>query len=512
MEGLLLGFAAIYPRLRPYVTWGGPEADNREGLQYVGLREVFDFGSGGAPARTDSVVENLYAQRDQAAVTDPGTEASEASTPKLRKARDTTRHPKLVNPGELGQGSELDAFFQALAALEHQGVDELFRIAHYGDSQIEGDRISRFLRDSLQKRFGGNGMGYIPFQEPAERFRINREREGFWRRMTFFQNKYAAERYGPSGAVFKIDPPDSLPDPPPPPYTSRCRFSWSEAVTFDRAKLLYGQSDGPWRLRTALGDTLFRDTTIRRSSAFNILPLQVTAADGQLDVEIQAKRSPELYGLMLDPDTGLQVDNFGMRGSSGYGHLHMKKPLIAEELQRLNYRLIILQFGGNVVPYADELDWAYFEHATYSTIRRLQDACPNASIMVVSVSDQARKVKGEYRSYPTIPRLRSVQLRAAKRAGVAFFDLYKAMGGPGSIISWVRHKPALAGYDYAHFTRAGQRLVANLLLRRLIGTYEDYRVAKGLVEPSAPASDGQASEASPTDTNRADTARDTITP
>ena len=33
------------------------------------------------------------------------------------------------------------------------------RIMHYGDSQIEGDRISGRLRERLQKEFGGNGAG-----------------------------------------------------------------------------------------------------------------------------------------------------------------------------------------------------------------------------------------------------------------------------------------------------------------------------------------------------------------
>ena len=36
------------------------------------------------------------------------------------------------------------------------------RIIHYGDSQIEGDRMSNYLRTVLQKKFGGYGVGLIP--------------------------------------------------------------------------------------------------------------------------------------------------------------------------------------------------------------------------------------------------------------------------------------------------------------------------------------------------------------
>jgi len=36
------------------------------------------------------------------------------------------------------------------------------RIIHYGDSQIEGDRITGYLRNRLQHMYGGSGPGFIP--------------------------------------------------------------------------------------------------------------------------------------------------------------------------------------------------------------------------------------------------------------------------------------------------------------------------------------------------------------
>ncbi|HML84907.1 MAG TPA: hypothetical protein PKE52_07095, partial [Bacteroidales bacterium] len=35
------------------------------------------------------------------------------------------------------------------------------RILHYGDSQIEGDRISGYIRNRLQGIYGGGGPGFI---------------------------------------------------------------------------------------------------------------------------------------------------------------------------------------------------------------------------------------------------------------------------------------------------------------------------------------------------------------
>ena len=52
----------------------------------------------------------------------------------------------------------LDPFFDALEAARERPV----RIMHYGDSQLEGDRISSVLREAFQERFGGSGVGLAP--------------------------------------------------------------------------------------------------------------------------------------------------------------------------------------------------------------------------------------------------------------------------------------------------------------------------------------------------------------
>ncbi|MFT6964701.1 MAG: hypothetical protein ACJAWV_004443, partial [Flammeovirgaceae bacterium] len=58
-----------------------------------------------------------------------------------------------------GKETILDDFFHSL---QNEIDTSLIRIVHYGDSQIEGDRITEYLRNRLQKRFGGCGVGMIP--------------------------------------------------------------------------------------------------------------------------------------------------------------------------------------------------------------------------------------------------------------------------------------------------------------------------------------------------------------
>ena len=53
-------------------------------------------------------------------------------------------------------------FFDPIFRQMEGATDHLVRVVHYGDSQIELDRISQDLREALQERFGGSGTGLFP--------------------------------------------------------------------------------------------------------------------------------------------------------------------------------------------------------------------------------------------------------------------------------------------------------------------------------------------------------------
>ena len=63
---------------------------------------------------------------------------------------------------------------------------------------------------------------------------------------------------------------------------------------------------------------------------------------------------------------------------------------------------------------------------------------------------------------------------------VAYWDLYRMMGGANSMSQWVRHKPAYAGGDYIHFTSAGAQVVGETFARSLLTYYDFYDLRKTL--------------------------------
>ena len=73
------------------------------------------------------------------------------------------------------------------------------RIIHYGDSQLEGDRISGYLRNRFQGLYGGSGPGFIPIVQVYDQISANVTHSDNWTRHAYFdptQKKFPHKKYG----------------------------------------------------------------------------------------------------------------------------------------------------------------------------------------------------------------------------------------------------------------------------------------------------------------------------
>ena len=66
-----------------------------------------------------------------------------------------------------------DMITNLLDKVRLESSKKVVRILHYGDSQLEGDRITNYLRNRLQKKFGGYGPGILLPLEPTASSRGN---------------------------------------------------------------------------------------------------------------------------------------------------------------------------------------------------------------------------------------------------------------------------------------------------------------------------------------------------
>jgi hypothetical protein len=73
---------------------------------------------------------------------------------------------------------------------------------------------------------------------------------------------------------------------------------------------------------------------------------------------------------------------------------------------------------------------------------------------------------------PVIPALVKEQKSASAEVGCAFWNTFKAMGGYGSMASWVRR--GLGQADLTHPTGSGSEVLGSWIYRALMDGYQKY--------------------------------------
>ena len=91
-------------------------------------------------------------------------ERDKLNAPRKKIKRDTS--VALITSIQMANSSAMEKFFEALKSLQ-ANPEQQIRVLHYGDSQIEGDRITDKLRQKLQAEFGGSGPGLISMMPVA---------------------------------------------------------------------------------------------------------------------------------------------------------------------------------------------------------------------------------------------------------------------------------------------------------------------------------------------------------
>ena len=213
--------------------------------------------------------------------------------------------------------------------------------------------------------------------------------------------------------------------------------------------------------------------TLEASEEFTVHKLAFPNTLRSFTLEFTGDFSPDFYGLLIDGSSGVQVDNYAIRGHSGDGLLLINPQYLATQLKKLNVKLVIFQYGNNTVPYVNSDERCQeMEDMYFSLFKLYKNAVPGLSILVIGTGDMATVINGEYNSYPYIPKIIGAQKKAAIKAGCAFWDIHEVMGGENSILTWTNK--GLASHD-GHFTNKGQKIIGNELFKALMIEYNQYK-------------------------------------
>lgn len=352
--------------------------------------------------------------------------------------------------------------YESLRNLQmEKASNKSIRILHYGDSQIEGDRTTREIRNFFQEKYGGTGTGFqnmTPFVPMAA---VAHKTDGKWLRMTSFgrqDQRQSDGRYGVTGIANRFN---SRVDGE---YDAFINFyprsyGYKKAREFSKFQLFHGPLQDSLKISWFINDTLNQIQLMDTLTDDSKLVVRASEPIKELRIEFKGA-SPDFYGISLDGKSGVNVDNISMRGSSGISFTQMDESHFKKELSNHEIALIILQFGGNSVPYFKTKESVKsYGQSFQRQIQLFKRLVPSASILVVGPSDMASKKGLKWLSYPIIREVRNTMMNVAFDERVGYFDLCGFMGGEGSMVEWVNKSPPLAGPDHIHFTRRGAKKV-----------------------------------------------------
>lgn len=372
----------------------------------------------------------------------------------------------------------------------HLKSDSLVRIMHYGDSQIEGDRITAFIRNKLQLKFGGKGVGLRPALQPYDYvFSANQVNSDNWKRYPIYgkvDSTVMHNRYGVMGAFSRYAPitSDTIPFRDSVLFAaemniSKSAISYKRTREYENLRLFYGNTKRPVAITImARGDTVLNDSLIA-DTTYAVLECALPDSTSGVMLKFAGYDGPDVYGIELASKKGIVMDNIALRGSSGTIFTKADFRHSLKMYNDLNPKLFILQFGGNVMPYIkDKRAIERYGRWFGSQIKRINSLCPDAAILVIGPSDMSTKIKDNYVTYKHLPGVVETLKNVAMENNCAYWDMYEAMGGYNSMPSWVNAVPELARPDYVHFSPRGARLIANMFYNALIFEYNNYLEGK----------------------------------
>ena len=126
-----------------------------------------------------------------------------------------------------------------------------------------------------------------------------------------------------------------------------------------------------------------------------------------------------------------------------------------------------MQFGGNAIPFNEKPSTIQsIVHGLRQQVRYIQSCAPHASILFIGPSDMLTTIDGVEQSYPMVSYMDRLLHKMALEEHIAYFSLFRWMGGNGSMARW--KEIGLAGSDGIHFMRSGARKAGNAVAEWLV--------------------------------------------
>jgi lysophospholipase L1-like esterase len=167
--------------------------------------------------------------------------------------------------------------------------------------------------------------------------------------------------------------------------------------------------------------------------------------------------------------SGVILDTLGLNGARVTALEKWSPRMRRQLLTEAKPSLVIVSYGTNEIG-ARNFTYEGFRAECVRALRAIREDAGDAAVLVTGPADRAIRKKSGWAPMgdaerPVVRALRE----AAAETGCAFWDLQAAMGGEGSILSWMRG--GMAQPDGVHFTQPGYERQGRMLFDRLMAAY-----------------------------------------
>ena len=360
----------------------------------------------------------------------------------------------------------LDAFFESLYQLQLSNEGNI-NIVHIGDSHVQADYMTSIIRRNFHRHFGNAGRGLIvPLRvagtnEPTN-FKTLSKAPWNSKRCVFPNQPLpigvggVTIETGNANANLQIFMNDLWLD-----------YSFNSlTLFFENDKQSYDFS-----IRDKAGAELGRITSDGKDSTSYCRKVAWDRTVNAVNIEC-LKTAPQqsraiIYGTVLgNSRPGVLYHTIGVNGAK-FRHYN-EAAFFATQTRALRPGLFIISLGTNESIDYPYIDKSFPEHV-HKLISTLRENNPLAAFILVTPQDVFQK---KNKINPGILQIRDQIIRYAVDNGLAFYDLYRAMGGANSARSWTEN--SLLSRDGVHLTRDGYEYQGNLFYHALLKGYNLY--------------------------------------
>ncbi len=175
-----------------------------------------------------------------------------------------------------------------------------------------------------------------------------------------------------------------------------------------------------------------------------------------------------LFGAVLEDTTksGILYHMIGVNGATHKSYFESE--FFFEQINTLKPDLIIVSLGTNESLGSQQTinEMGPFMESFYYS---LKSECKGAGILITTPPDTYKKRK--YKNLSTL-QVRAQQIDFAVKNNLAYWDLFKVMGGLGSMGKW--GSAGLASKDRVHFSQSGYKMQGQLLFDALMNYYNEF--------------------------------------